>query len=505
MSASRSYLSLFFFAFFVFLPSARVEELKLKLGVEVESNLYLGLHPKDEIVAENNLGRLFNFGNTNRLALKLTARYGDRAEARANVELRNLNFSAVRDFTELENYNSALPVSVRVNELYIDFYSIFSWLDIRIGQQRIAWGTATVFNPTDNINPYNLENPLDFQERLGVPALKASVYIGEVATLTLVNVWMFTPPVLPVALFRDAASFDVSPLIPEGFKLGKFTSNEIIKKPEFSVENMQAAARLLFDFEGINFSASYYFGRVYIPVPSRIPVTDTGLKDLKQFLRCYKKTPVQEGCELNPTAKDVELIFPRIHVAGLDFATSLFGIGLWAEAALFIPVEAVKPKITAVDPISKKVIDKNPLTNKPLSVVTSFKKEPYFKLTAGLDYTFKGGWYINLQYLYGFFNEQTWDTLHHYWFLVFRKPFFGEKLLIQLTGGFELDATATSGEKGDGSKAGLGFLVQGEIQYHPLETGELTLGWVVSRGDRGTTFRMFQGLAQLYFRFKLEF
>jgi len=41
-----------------------------------------------------------------------------------------------------------------------------STLDIRIGRQRIAWGTADKLNPTDNLNPDDLEDIFDFGKHL---------------------------------------------------------------------------------------------------------------------------------------------------------------------------------------------------------------------------------------------------------------------------------------------------------------------------------------------------
>jgi hypothetical protein len=213
-------------------------------------------------------------------------------------------------------------------------------LDLSIGQQRIAWGSTTVFNPTDNINPFNLENPLDFQARLPVPAIKATFTLGEHVTVTLVNLPMYTPAILPISLFRE---------------------------------------------------------------------------------------------------------------------------------------------------------------------VTAFKKDPFVKLVAEMEYTFPGGLHGIFQYIYGFFNEQNWDQLHHYWMLTLRKTFFRGKLEFRLVGGFELDVTPKSGENQDGTSPGYGFIANGEAIWKPFDAGQIVLGGIVTRGIEGTTFRLFQSLAQVYLRAKMEF
>lgn len=52
------------------------------------------------------------------------------------------------------------------------------WLDLRIGRQPIAWGTAYAFNPTDVANP-SLLNELAGVEPPGLTAISPSITIGQ--------------------------------------------------------------------------------------------------------------------------------------------------------------------------------------------------------------------------------------------------------------------------------------------------------------------------------------
>lgn len=508
----------------------QADRFKLKWGGEIASNLFLGLQPSTGDIPQNNLGKLFNYRNTNQISLSLSPRFGSSIAGKANIEFRNLNFSpgmALSDqpgalgkpSSDLEDYNKVLPVSVRVNELYVDFYGLIPRVDLRIGQQRIAWGTATIFNPTDNLNPYNLENPIDFQRRLGVPAAKFDISAGDHVTISLVNVFMFTPPVLPIALFREVTTIDTSVLVPSGFSLGAIQSTELVEQPIFDVSNMIPAARIAVDLQGINFSASYTYGRLYIPVPSSIPITgvsiNTGTETVRisenmgadgfKLIDCLRKDR-KPSCQVNATAENVRLVFPRVHIVGMDFATSLGGVGFWAEAAIFIPEQTVEAKFSLPNYLieNMKIIDPT-LPTKVGTPLTTFKKEVFFKITAGLDYTFPGGWYFNLQYLYGFFNEQVWDELHHYAILAFRKSFFRDRLLIQLSAGMEIDSQRTEREKQDGNTVGLGFIVNPEIHYKPADVATLILGAIVTRGHEGTTLRLFQSLTQIYLNARFTF
>jgi hypothetical protein len=464
--------------------------MKIKWKGTLGSNLFVGLSPAEGDSSQSNLGQLFNYRNSNLFQLEVLAKLGDNMRGQARVEVRNLNFSQATTSFDLQNYNKNFPVSVRLFEAYMEFYSLWGFLDLSIGQQRIAWGSTTVFNPTDNINPFNLENPLDFQARLPVPAIKATFTLGEHVTVTLVNLPMYTPAILPISLFREVTTIDTSTLVPKGFTLGAIQSNEIINQPAFSVENMQGAARVGVELDPVNFSISYFFGRLFIPIPSKIPITGFDIS----------------GSTINATAKDVELSFPRVHIIGADASVALGGIDFRFEAALFVPVQEVKSDITMLsnsnDPTSITRI--HPLTGKPLEV-TAFKKDPFVKLVAEMEYTFPGGLHGIFQYIYGFFNEQNWDQLHHYWMLTLRKTFFRGKLEFRLVGGFELDVTPKSGENQDGTSPGYGFIANGEAIWKPFDAGQIVLGGIVTRGIEGTTFRLFQSLAQVYLRAKMEF
>jgi len=62
-------------------------------------------------------------------------------------------------------------------------YSSDKW-EFRIGRQRINWGVNLAWNPNDLFNAYSLID-FDYQERLGVDALRIQYYIGEMSTIEL--------------------------------------------------------------------------------------------------------------------------------------------------------------------------------------------------------------------------------------------------------------------------------------------------------------------------------
>ena len=62
-------------------------------------------------------------------------------------------------------------------------YSSNKW-ELRLGRQRINWGVNLAWNPNDLFNAYSLID-FDYQERLGVDALRFQYYTDEMSTIEL--------------------------------------------------------------------------------------------------------------------------------------------------------------------------------------------------------------------------------------------------------------------------------------------------------------------------------
>ena len=123
--------------------------------------------------------------------------------------------------------------------------------------------------------------------------------------------------------------------------------------------------------------------------------------------------------------------------------------------------------------------------------------EPFVKWVLGGEYTFSGGWYLNLQWLHGFFTEQTGHALHDYLFLVLRKSFLSERLKAELTLGGEFDGTR--------GRRALAGMVMAELSYQPSEAVFVVLGYALARGQDGTSLSLFEPLDQLYGKLLLYF
>jgi hypothetical protein len=280
-----------------------------------------------------------------RLSLKAEAKPLEKARFYSEVWLRSWGFPNVQNISDLKDKNMVSTWNLDLREAYVDFYSFLSDnLDIRIGRQRIAWGTGDKFNPTDNLNPYDLE-----------------------------DIWDFGTIDLPEKNLKEGSTI--------GIKISKN----------------------IFDFD---FSLSYVHARDPLPMANKITFIPT---------EKYEEVDIKS-----------QLIYPRMNIAGIDLAGAIGSIGIWAEAALFFP-EKIK-MITDLSSLGMGVHESVALDNKP-----------YIKYVIGMDYTFKNGIYLNIQYLHGFIHERGATNLEDYFMFGLEWKLLDNKLKITpIAGGIEI-------------------------------------------------------------------
>ena len=178
----------------------------------------------------------------------------------------------------------------------------FRWapVDVTIGKQFFAWGTADAYNPTDNLNPYDYLDVLD-TDKMAVYSVAARVQAGP-TSLVAVVVPLFTPSRLPEANSRWA------PPPPPGV-LAVLNDREV---PGTELANVQFAARVRTTVAGWDLSASYY----------------EGFDDVPQFRAASVQSPSGTAvASLTP-------VFARIRAVGADFSTTVRGIEVHGEAAV---------------------------------------------------------------------------------------------------------------------------------------------------------------------------
>ena len=207
-------------------------------------------------------------------------------------EIRYYDFPLLEDLPSTDEIESDYPLDILLWEAYFEFSQFISEnLDIKIGKQRIAWGAADKFNPTDNLNPNDLTDFLDFEAKIPSPALKASYYLGD-STITGVWVPLFEPALLP----RGGTAFF----------LGQVPAR--VEVPKKTFENGMFALKLSGTVFNLDYSLSYFKGFDDIPI---------------EF----------------DNSDRLEMGFPEMQVAGFDFAGEFRSVGFWGEMALFFPEE----------------------------------------------------------------------------------------------------------------------------------------------------------------------
>lgn len=468
----------------------------LMAGVALATPVGAEMTLNGTVATENHLGlrdgEFFNFRNANLFQLRVTAHPADQVATFANLELRNTNFTRVESIDDLWDRNLAEPVGWRVNEAYVDLYGFLidsdaAILDLRAGKQKLAWGEADGFNPTNGFDPYDLENPLDMKERLGNVALKATLTVGdELFMVEGVVAPRFLPSVLPVELFLGDNPLD-SPLMPdvppEMMQMLADLDMDLVPPgleqirvatPAWRASEVQAGARVRWAMLGFDWTVSYFHGRETIPVPRSTTASIA--------------STVEDGCIPGGRPNclviaGVDLVYPRVDVVGFNLRGGIGDVGVWGEAAVIFPEQVIAE--TRLD------------SGLPVGSLTAIEDEPFTKWTLGAEYTFEGGYFINLQWVHGFFTELTGHDLHDYLFLVLRKSFLSDRLKFELSLGGELDT-------GEGRHA-LGGLLSAEMSYKPFDGSEVVLGYVMARGQDGASFELFEPLDQLYLRIQADF
>ena len=437
----------------------------LRLSAEVEFSGFIQLDKR--VLREENDQPFIGMYNTFRLESKAFLSEG--ASALASLDLRYYDFSNAESLSELSQREEINPLDFGLWEGYLELYGfLIDGLDLRLGKQRIVWGTADKLNQTDNLNPDDFSDLLDFGRKLPSTALLATYYLGD---FSLIGVWL--PSLRPALLPAGGIPFDVESY---GFPISEdinFTIEEYkIELPPKYLRNSMGAVKLAGNLFNIDFSLSYFYGYDDIPIPEAVTITSiTGIEEIET---------------------EVRLGFPKMQVIGVDLAGEVFSIGFWAEGGMFLP-EGIEVNVTAINP-DLEVLIKEFLPKE----IIALEDEPYFKYTLGMDYTFKGGFYLNAQWMHGFFTEAGEDNLQDYIMTFLEKKIFREEWKLRLGGGLNV-------KDFDDFSENYAYIVIPEISYYPADSVELTLGTFIMEGKETTMFGQMKDQDQIFLKARVSF
>lgn len=409
--------------------------------------------------------------NENRLTLKFDKRIAGNSKFYSEVWLRNIGLPNITQSADLYNKGIIDPYNLEIREAYVQLNGFLNKnLDVTIGRQRIVWGTADKLNPTDNLNPLDLEDILDFGRRRGSDAINLNYYLSNDFSLQGVFVPFFQPANMPVGIFANALNPTTE--LPQGMVLKSFS--DTILMPRYNLAESSTAGFKFKGFaKGVDFSVSYVWGYDGLPFSTKntfIPVDLTG-----------------------GTAIASKLSFARTHIIGGDLATSIAGIGFWAEAATFIPEKDVvmTNDFSAFYPTSPVPVTQD-------SIILD-KSKPYLKFVVGGDYNFSDGSYLNVQYMHGFVHERGAENLNDYFFLRYEKKFFNEKLKVApIGGGFIVT-------NWDDVKNNYALVYMPEIAYKATDNAEITLSTVIFDGKGDNLFANLKDYNMFMFKMKYSF
>ena len=153
----------------------------------------------------------------------------------------------------------------------------------------------------------------------------------------------------------------------------------------------------------------------------------------------------------------------------------LFGLGLWAEGALFFPDHTV---VTDTSGVGGGVLEDN--------------AEPYFKACAGLDYTFACGPYLNVQYVHGLAFENSRKELQDYLLAAVEWEVLNGRLKLgPMAVAFEVDAPEDLADS-------WAVVLNPELTIKPFDSAEISAGLRWIQGKDGTTFGLSREESELY-------
>ncbi len=411
--------------------------------------------------------------NENRLTIDFDKTIADNAKFHSELWLRNIGIPSYFSSSALFNKGIIDPYNLEIREAYVQITGFLTKnLDLTIGKQRITWGTADKINPTDNLNPYDFEDVLDFGRHRGSQAIRADYYLNDNYMVEGVLIPFYKPANLPIGIFSNLMTQAIK--LPTGMTLSQFNDSLFLPEPNLK-EDMTAGFKFKGFLAGVDFSLSYIYGRENIPAASLVDIT-----------------PV----DANGNVKiHTNLYFPRENILGFDFSTNIAGMGFWGEAAAFMPTKDVT--------MTTNIHTVNPVTYQPVTITKDSilleKNKPYIKYVIGADYTFGNGIYANVQYIHGFVNESGKENLNDYLFMRVEKSFFNDKLKISpLSGAFIVSDFSDL-------KNNYTYVYMPEITYNATENTQITLSTAIINGKGDSMFSQLKDMDMFILKVKYSF
>ena len=410
--------------------TAAADELELRWGGRVQSDIRFRIESK----TTGDFYKAYELStgvarNENIFKIKLDALYGYYAGV-VDVDFVWLGYPESLDgIADLSTRGNVDPYYLQVHALYLEAANfLIEGLDLRIGQQQVKWGVGDQFNPTNTLNPNDVEDVLLFGEQMANLMIKLDYAIWDMWTVSGVLVPIFQPALLPRSAPLGIAATDRYPMTNEQLR-HRIRSEQQLSRllgwptvvdraapvmPDKSLENMQFAFRLSGTLLDQDIAISYYRGRTDFP---------------QAFLNYTVQSPfTQQQCNPQDELDCVNglldtvtsLGYPEIQVVGLNLSgeidllgwisDSIHPIGYRLELAVIFPerhtIGMVQEEMDfgiVTQPAGEYDYDGDGNLGGARPVVVD--DIPFFKWVIGLDYSFGRHVYANLMWVHGLVDE----------------------------------------------------------------------------------------------------
>lgn len=316
------------------------------------------------------------------------------------------------------------PFRFEVHEAYMEAWDVgVEGLDVRVGQQKIQWGVGDQFNPTNNLNSDDLEDPMLFGDQLGNVMVRADYTPIPELSFAGVLVPIFKPALLPGTGDIALGLTDRIPVVDDRLRRELYASNALVEDtlnwptvvngvapvlPDSTIQNMQWQARVAAQLGMQDVALSYYDGRFDFPVATgnHTVVNDTPQCNPKDDTDCINGL-------LETTA---QVSYPKMQVYGLNASGEVDALG-WmhdriAPIGYRLEFAWIHPEETRIsvtnDELALGIYTQeageyayNLGGKRPITV----PGDDFFKWALGLDYTFGSHLYINAQWVHGLPDE----------------------------------------------------------------------------------------------------
>ena len=366
--------------------------------------------------------------NQNTFKGRMAARMG-KARGVADVDFVLLGFpDQLEGFSDLSDRAAVDPYRFEAHSLYVDIRDVgLKGLDLRVGQQLVQWGVGDQFNPTNNLNADDLEDPLRFGDQLANIMLRADYTPIPFWSLSAVLVPIFKPAILPASAELGLAAVDRVPVLDDAVRrrliaeqsssaLGLLGYPTIVdgvstQLPQSNAKNMQWSVRLAGVLANQDLALSYYRGRTDFPVP----VANHTHQEIYEESACNPSD--EEDCIKGLLLTDLTLAYPKMQVWGLNASGEFDAFG-WITPKIH-PI-GYRMELAWIHPERQDIT----LTNDEIDfgIIKQEAGEydyglgegvrpavvmdkPFFKWTVGLDYSIGRHIYLNLQWVHGLPDE----------------------------------------------------------------------------------------------------